>query len=268
MRQWFERQSQKWQIAIVVQPIALIVVIYKFVFILLEIEVWDMNPLLSGLIAANVFLLGFLISGVLIDYKEAERLPGDLAASLHSLFDELATIYRDTRAPVARESIEHLLILITTLKNWFYKKQHTDELMTELSNLNRFLDGLQSPGASGAIARIKQEQSAIRKTLIRIRTIRGTFFVPSGYAIAEATNISVIVALWLTKIAELWESLFFVGLIAFLTTYMLALIRRLDNPFDYYSKDSGVDEVSLMPLDEVERWIEAFKVENQLNQSK
>ncbi|MBI5301821.1 MAG: hypothetical protein HY868_06775 [Chloroflexi bacterium] len=262
MRRWLNRERLKWQVAIAVQPVVLVVVVIKFVFIYLDVEVWEMNPLLSGLIAANVFLLGFLISGVLVDYKEAERLPGDLGASLASLFDEVQTIYRDTGAPIARECIEQILCLTVVLKDWFYKKQNTDAVMIELSRLNQYLAGLGKIGEAGATMRIKNEQTAIRKTLIRVRTIRGTFFVPSGYAIAEATNISVILALWLTKIASAYESLFFVGLIAFLTTYMLALIRRLDNPFDYYSKDSGVDEVSLMPLDEVQRWIEQFIASN------
>jgi len=257
MGRWWTREMDKWQLAFAVQPVVIIVVVIKGIFTALGLEVWDMNPLLSGLISANVFLLGFLISGVLIDYKEAERLPGDLAANLASLFDDLETIYRETGAPIARECIAHVHALTVTLKDWFYKKQNTDALMRELSELNRYLSGLEASGAS--IARIKQEQSAIRKTLIRVRTIRGTYFVPSGYAIAEATNISVIVALWLTRIAETFEAIFFVGLIVFLTTYMLALIRRLDNPFDYYSKERGVDEVSLMPLDEVQRWIEEFQ---------
>jgi len=259
MGAWWAREMLKWQLAFAVQPVVIIVVVIKGIFNTLGLEVWDMNPLLSGLISANVFLLGFLISGVLIDYKEAERLPGEIAASLASLFDELATIYRDTGAPIARECIAHVYALTTTLKDWFYKKQNTDALMRELSELNRYLAGLESSGAGNSISRIKQEQSAIRRTLIRVRTIRGTYFVPSGYAIAEATNISVIVAMWLTKIAETFEAIFFVGLITFLTSYMLALIRRLDNPFDYYSKDRGVDEVSLMPLDEVQRWIEEFQ---------
>jgi hypothetical protein len=261
MRVWIDRQLMKWDLAIRVQPIVWLTVFIKAVFIVLDLQVWDMNPLLSGLIAANVFLLGFLISGVLIDYKEAERLPSDIAASITSIFDEVVSIYNDTNAPIARECIDHLSSMTATLKDWFYKKQHTDDLMDELSRLNRFLAGLDSSSGNGSMARIKAEQSAIRRTLIRVRTMRGTFFVPSGYAIAEATNVTVIAALWLTDITAPFESMFYVGLITFLTSYILVLIRRLDNPFDYYSKESGVDEVSLMPLDEVQRWIDDFKAQ-------
>lgn len=43
------------------------------------------------------------------------------------------------------------------------------------------------------------------------------------------------------------ESLFFVGLITFLFSFLGLLIRDLDNPFGYYDGASGED-VSLRPL--------------------
>ena len=43
----------------------------------------SLNPLFSGIVTANVFLMSFLLSGVLSDYKESERLPGELATSLN-----------------------------------------------------------------------------------------------------------------------------------------------------------------------------------------
>ena len=46
------------------------------------LELFSLSPLFGAIISANVFLIGFLISGVLVDYKESERLPGELACSL------------------------------------------------------------------------------------------------------------------------------------------------------------------------------------------
>ena len=48
-------------------------------------EALSLNPLLSGIVAADVFLMGFLLSGVLADFKESEKLPGEVAASLRSV---------------------------------------------------------------------------------------------------------------------------------------------------------------------------------------
>lgn len=40
-----------------------------------RLEFISLNPLFTGIVTANIFLLGFLIAGVLADYKESEKLP-------------------------------------------------------------------------------------------------------------------------------------------------------------------------------------------------
>ena len=55
-------------------------------------EIISINPLFSGIVAANVFLMGFLLSGVLSDFKESERYPGELSACLENLAQEVRGI--------------------------------------------------------------------------------------------------------------------------------------------------------------------------------
>jgi len=50
--------------------------------------------------------------------------------------------------------------------------------------------------------------------------------------------------------------MFFISAIAFLQTYMIALIKDLDNPFEFYVKESGADEISLKPLDDLRQRID------------
>ncbi len=253
MRQVLKHLKKKWALALSVAPIIVIVAVLKYVYHQYDFEVLPPSSFMSGLISANVFLLGFLISSVLLDYKESEKVPGELAAALMSIFDEVHWIYKRKQSVIARECLQHTLTLTLSLKQWFYKKENTDLLMDKLTRLNDFLENLESEAGAGAVGRIKAEQSTIRRYVIRARTIRGTFFISSGYAIAEAMNILIIIGLLLTQIGTFYEAVFFVGLISFVNTYMLMLIKQLDNPFDYYTKASGADEVSLMPLDEVIR---------------
>jgi hypothetical protein len=53
-----------------------------------ELRHLDFSPLLTGVIAAEVFIIGFILSGTTADFKEAERLPGELAASVETIADE------------------------------------------------------------------------------------------------------------------------------------------------------------------------------------
>jgi hypothetical protein len=47
----------------------------------------ELSPQLTGLIAAEVFIVGFMLAGTTGDFKEAECLPGELAASLETVAD-------------------------------------------------------------------------------------------------------------------------------------------------------------------------------------
>jgi hypothetical protein len=244
------RALRKWTLSLKVLPFAAVAVACKFILHTLGWEVISLSPLFSGLLAATVFLLGFLISGVLTDYKESEKLPGEIAVSLEAIADEATILHQGGKREPALRILSHLVHLSEAIRNWFYGKRSSDELMEDISGLNEHFHVVESLTVPPFIARMKQEQTALRRVLIRIRTIRDTSFISSGYTIAEVTATLLIAGLTMAKIDPFHESLFFVGMITFLLTYMLALIKDLDNPFEYGGGAGGVDEVSLKPLEE------------------
>jgi hypothetical protein len=247
---------QKWHLAIKVLPLVILVIILKLLAHQFGLEFISLNPLFTGIVTANIFLLGFLIAGVLADYKESEKLPGDLATSIETIVDECLIIYKNKKAEPAKECLGHTLNLTNSIDDWFHKKERTRALMDKISFFNDFFLAFESLTQANFIARLKQEQSAIRRMVIRIHTIRETSFVSSGYAIAEAITIFLMIGLILVKIDPFYEALFFVFAIVFLQTYMIALIKDLDDPFEYYGDDIGPDEVSLKPLDDLKLRIE------------
>ena len=192
----------------------------------------------------------FLLTGVLSDYKESERLPGELAASIESIAEEALTIYKNKNAPAAKECLTSLCQLTTSIKNWFYKKERSRDVMEKISGLSDFFFAFESLTQATFIARLKQEQANIRRIMIRIHTVRETSFVSSGYLIAEVTTILLSIGLILSKIDPFHEALFFVGVITFLLTFLILLIKDLDNPFGYYESGS-TEDVSLKPLDDL-----------------
>jgi predicted membrane chloride channel (bestrophin family) len=215
-------------------------------------EIISVNPLFSGVVAANVFLMGFLLSGVLADFKESERLPGELAASLENLAQEVRSV--KIAKPDASAEVNSCLMLLTQfgrdLLDWFYKKHRTGVLLEHMNDLTSHFAGLEKWTQGTLVARFKQEQGNLRRMLIRIHTIRETSFISSGYLIADATTVSLCIGLILVRIDPFYESLFFVGVISFLMTFLLMLIRDLDNPFGYYERSSGED-VSLKPIEDL-----------------
>ncbi len=246
------RSATKWRLAVRILPISLGVVLVKFVLHRFGWEAINLNPVFPGLLAATVFLLGFLISGVLTDYKESEKLPGEIAASLEAVAGEAGIIWRNKKAPEAMACVAHVEQLSGAVLEWLRGKAAFDNLMDQVTELDRHLAAVESLAPPPFIVRMKQEQSSLRRFIIRINVIRETSFIGTGYAIAEIISVLLILAFTLAAIEPFGESLFIVGLITFLLTYMLALIMDLDNPFDYRADGTAEgDEVSLAPLEGV-----------------
>jgi len=242
----FRRYQLLWKAA----ALAIVAVIAKAVVHANGLEILTLNALFSGIVAADVFLMGFLLSGVWTDFKEAEKLPGELAASLHAMADEAVGVgrYGDSFAP---DLLPNLFALAAGIQAWFLRRENTPTLMMHLENLNESFAVLHSSRFPiNLIVRLKQDQTNVRRLLVRISTIRGTSLVSGGYLIAKVTTALLIVGLILAKLEVFYESIFFVTVITLLVTFMILLIQDLDNPFGYDDPCSTAD-VPLKPIDDV-----------------
>lgn len=215
----------------------------------LGLELLSINALFSGLIGANVFLMGFLLSGVLADFRESERMPGEVAATLTTIADEFQITHQRNPTRQTANALNHIRDLANIIHAWLYKKERSSVVMEKITRLNLDFFALEPITQVNAITRMKQEQSALRKLIIRIHTIRETNFISSGYFIAQSTTILLLLGMTFARIEPFYESLFFVFVVSYLLLFLLFLIRDLDNPFGYYEEESSED-VSLKPLDD------------------
>jgi hypothetical protein len=99
---------------------------------------------------------------------------------------------------------------------------------------------------------LKSEQANIRRLLIRMDTMRRTSYVSAGYLIADVTALMILVLLMITEIGPLAPTILVVGVITCLMVYMLALIRDIDNPFEYRGGRPGPADVDLGVLERSE----------------
>jgi predicted membrane chloride channel (bestrophin family) len=238
----------KWRLTLKVLPFVLVLIILKFGAHYFNWEFLTLSSLFTAIISANIFLLGFLISGVLSDYKESEKLPGELASSLEAIYDECQIVYMNKKSDVAKDALKHIETLIESLLEWFQKKERTSVLMDRITRFNEFFLSFEPLTQANFIVRMKQEQNTIRKIVTRIHTIRETSFNAAGYAIAEIITFILSMGLIVIKLDPFYESVFFVAFVSFILIYMVNLIKDLDNPFGYYEKEMLSEEVSLKPI--------------------
>ena len=244
---------QKWSIAFKIVPLVILVAILKFLSHKFGLEIMELNALFTSLVAGIIFLIGFLISGVLSDYKESEKIPSELSASMKTLFDDTYTIYKGKNSDAAHQLIEFQKSFINSLMDWFYKKERTQLILEKISMMNHFFIELDKEGVqANYIIKLKNEQNSLRKMILRIDTIRATEFVGSAYAIVEAMGFLITIGLIIIKIEPFYASLFFTLLVTFLISYMFLLIKDLDNPFDYSVNGESGTEISLKPIHDLE----------------
>jgi hypothetical protein len=252
----------KWSIAFRIMPLVIFIGVLKLAAHLFSFELMELNALFTSLVAGTIFLIGFLISGVLTDYKESEKIPSELSSSLKTLFDDAYTVYKSKNSAAALELIKYQKIFISSLFDWLYKKERTSSVLRQIGNLNDFFIEMEKEGIqANYIIKMKNEQVNIRKIILRIDTIRDTEFVGSAYTIVETMGFLIAIGLVIIKIEPFYASLFFTMVVTFLISYMFYLIKDLDNPFDYSVNGESGTEISLKPIHDLELALQDFTVE-------
>lgn len=240
---------QKWSIAIGTLPLLAAVALAKFLSHYFGWEILELNALFTSLVGGTIFLIGFLVAGVLSDYKESEKIPSELTASLKTLMDDTSTIHECKDTDAVHQFMAYQQTLTHDIWEWFMRRERTQTLLDKISGMNAFFVSFDKEGVpANYIIKLKNEQSNLRRMLLRIDTIRSTDFVASAYAILEIMGLLIVGGLITIKIEPFNISLFFTLLITFLIAYMFLLIKCLDNPFDYSGHSKGGTMVSLKPL--------------------
>lgn len=230
-------------------PWAIGLVVLKALAEMFDLQPFALSPLLAGALAAEVFIIGFLLTGTASDFKEAERLPGEVAASIETMADECLLIRKELRLPEAEMCLADLLALGRSIRSWLAHDRGFDDVMADLRQLNDYFLVFGSKIQAGFTTRLKSEQSSIRKVVIRMDTMRRTSYVAAGYLIAEVIAVLLFAIMVLTDLGDSAPTLALVGLVGYLIIYVLGLIRDLDNPFEYPNGKPGAADVSLDVLE-------------------
>lgn len=241
----------KWKLMLTTLPYVVVVAAAKAVLrygFQFEgiLEFGDVGVVLTG----GVFLTGFLLTGVMADYKESEKLPGDVAGTLETMEENLL------QANAARPALDvtpyrkGLLELADSICDWLFKK--TPEPFTALSKFRGVLEQLERDGAGSHANKALGELHNLRKAITRMSVISRTGFLPPAYALLETLLAVILLLVLAAKYKSPLAEMILVPFVALIYVYMLRLIKDVDDPFDYApdGKQQGGAEVELFPLTE------------------
>ena len=210
----------------------------------LGLERISVNQLFSAMVASTVFLLGFLLSGVLTDFKESEKIPAEIATSLQTLNLEIQAIQAYHPQAQVSDALKAVAGLGQSLVDWLKERIGTEAMLLSHQKVHAevVLAAVQFKGdASTLRGRLMQDMATILHKINRVQTIRDTTFVPLVYWMADIAAILLFAGLVMSRAGNLAESVFFLAVISFIVILLLRLIDDIDNPFGLSDPDSAED---------------------------
>ena len=225
----------KWGIVAEAAIITLPLLGVKALFHLLDWELISVGPIITALVAGVFFVLAILLSGVLQDFKESEKMSGEVAACIEAL-------YKDSRLT---GKVEESAVMLSHLRGILHAMVFNFERggVWELGEINpivdRIDDSIRSFAEKGVpaplLVKMRNELGNLKKISNRVYVIKETSFAPSAYAIAELATGAALLVLLLSKTGTYYEGLLLVGVLSLVLISVILLIKDMDNPFEGHS---------------------------------
>lgn len=213
-------------------------------------ESLDAISLLTALLGGVIFTLAILLSGVLVDFKESERLVSELSSGFRRLHAELAVIASAERlAQMRREVCEAASAVTAELRDG--RQIRTRRVLAPLERLDALvLEVARLPNApSSNVRTVQVGMATIVRATDRLETIVETTFLRAGYFFTGAVVAAGLAALTFARLGPLGQALALHAFASFLLVGLVLLIYDLDNPF------RGAVRASIHQLEKTEAWL-------------
>lgn len=250
--------------------IALSVIALKmFVFPLFSYNDFNLNSLIeisdiSIVFTGAFFVVGLLLAATMTDFKESEKIPGEVAANIEAIKDWIFLALRAPRTGSSELSKEPLntkylrkeIIEITDgIIVWINSDEKDSKAIFPL--LRRFNEIAYYFAERGvdkeAVKGIQENTNAMRKQLTRAYSISRNNFIAPAYTLLKSILTVVFSLVLLTKFKTPTADYVVSFSVTFIFTYLYFLIVGLDDPFNISSGDTEVD---LKPIDRLKIRIE------------
>lgn len=227
----------KWGLIIKAAGITAVLLVVRVIFDYLNFDVLTLTTLITAFIGGAIFTIAIVFAGVLTDFKESERIPGEIATSIRTMYSDLTLIHVPDKEIVPRMqgTVCRLLGTINTnfRTNAWNMKEMDRVIDSFVGDISRLVDLNVPPQYT---VKLKNEIGNIDRISHRIRTIEETSFIPAAYAISELAAAGVIGLLFFVKLDPLYEGLALFTVLSMLLIALLLLMKDMDNPFEVGKK--------------------------------
>lgn len=231
---------------------ALVVVGVKYILHLYGLEIIEQSSLHNSVISSVTFVIGFLLTATIADYKESERTPADFAAQVEDMYDDAAMIHQSYPVFDLDGFRKQLRKVALGFGSDIRKRSH--DARQDIRDLAPYFAAMEKGKVPpNFIVKLKQQQTVMLRHRHRVNYIQRIRFIPSATILARSIVIMVILLLLLTNVDPYVGGLLITGLISFILIYMLILITVISLPFHGAGKTR--DDVSLFLIEDAVKYL-------------
>jgi len=232
-------------------PVAILVMVLRFVLH----DVLDINGIMgfgdaAAVLTGTALIIGLMLAGVISDYKEAEKLPGVIGGSM-LIFDRLAKSGLGSQGNDSGWVRPRLATIGTGIDDWFHGRITDEQVVEQQGELFEIIVEIEKAGCTAPyITQMLQRATEAAGAVQRAMSIRNTQFIKAGYALMTILVAVVLILLVIADFPSEVAQWTVCGALSLVYTYLLLLVRDLDNPFGYgdnNGRGSGAD-VDLSPF--------------------
>ena len=236
----------RWRVVGQTGLIVLGIVVAKLAISAFSLEFISISPLFTSVLAGGVFVLGLIVAGTLADYKEAERVPAEITAALTNIHDDAAA-FKEAFPDLDLERLEDTLFRIVAAFHHDLGDDRSTETLEAVDDLNAsFLEFDRIGVPATYTSRLRGEQGALRRSVLRVYHVQRTEFLPSAYLLIQSIVVIIITVLAFMEIEPTYEAVIILAFISFFFISLLRLLHIMDRPFHVDERTD--DDVSLFLL--------------------
>ena len=203
---------------------------------LIDIYGYDTVPInlvVGAFITGDIFTVAIIFTGTFTDFKESEKIGGEMAGSLKALYNDSRVLPLADEAPT-RVFRAHVRDLHHTICTCFKENSfNLPDINREMNKINNDIRIFSYANvAPPLIAKLRNELGTIDRMTNRVEVIMRTDFIPAAYALAEVATAGAILLLLFVKIDPLLEATIIFAVISSMLIGLLLLILDMDNPFE------------------------------------
>lgn len=242
------RFKNYYRIFIISLVATIILVVVKYFLHLFNLEIIEQTSLHNSVISSVIFVIGFVLSATIADYKESERIPAEFASTVENMYEDALSI----KQVYPKFDLDKFRLNLLDVLSAFRSGTHQNRrgARQEINDLNETFIEMEAAGVpANFIVKLKQQQAQLLRSLFRINYIQRIKFIPSAFILVRTIVVIIILVLLLTNIDPFYGGLALTGTIAFIMIYMNLLIQTVSVPFHNAGKTR--DDISLFLLREV-----------------